>query len=56
MSVIARAFRLHTYLHQPILQQMQLAIILIGALFWVEARLQGCLLYTSDAADEAYDV
>lgn len=41
MSVIARAFRLHTYLHQPILQQMQLAIILIGALFWVEARLQG---------------
>lgn len=40
MRSLALAFRQH-YLSQPILCQMQVAIIIIGALFWVEARLQG---------------
>lgn len=41
MMTIVRALRQHTYLHQPILQQMQVAIIFIGSLFWIEARMQG---------------
>ena len=41
MITLARALRRHEYLMQPILQQMQVAIILIGSLFWIEARMQG---------------
>lgn len=41
MITLALALRRHTYLLQPILQQMQVATILIGALFWIEARLAG---------------
>ena len=38
---LALVRRHRSYLAQPILCQMQVAIILIGALFWVEARMQG---------------
>lgn len=41
MSAVAFIIRRHRYLAQPILCQMQVAIILIGALFWIEARTQG---------------
>lgn len=41
MTTLAAILRGHKYLTQPILCQMQLAIILIGAMFWIEARLQG---------------
>lgn len=41
MNTVAFILRRHRYLSQPILCQMQVAIILIGALFWVEARMQG---------------
>ncbi len=41
MRSLAFAIRHYRYLHQPILMQMQVAIIGIGALFWIEARLQG---------------
>lgn len=41
MITLARALRRHECLMQPILQQMQVAIILIGSLFWIEARMQG---------------
>lgn len=41
MNTLAKSLRAHTYLQQPVLCQMQIAVILIGALFWVEARLHG---------------
>lgn len=41
MTTLALTLRQHRYLSQPILCQMQVAVILIGALFWIEARLQG---------------
>ena len=41
MISLARVFRQHTYLSQPILCQMQVAIIFIWSLFWIEARMQG---------------
>lgn len=41
MSALSLILRRRRYLAQPILCQMQVAIIFIGALFWVEARLQG---------------
>ena len=41
MTSMAFILRRHRYLAQPILCQMQVAIIFIGALFWIEARLQG---------------
>ena len=41
MISLARVLRNHSYLSQPILCQMQVAIIFIGSLFWIEARLQG---------------
>lgn len=41
MITLARAMRNHSYLLQPILGQMQISVIFIGALFWIEARLQG---------------
>ena len=41
MITLAALFRRHGYLLQPTLQQLQLATILIGALFWIEARMQG---------------
>ena len=41
MTSMAFILRRHRYLAQPILCQMQVAIIFIGALFWIEARLRG---------------
>jgi hypothetical protein len=41
LSTLAALFRRRGYLLQPVLQQLQLATILIGALFWIEARRQG---------------
>lgn len=41
MRTLALVNRPRAYLAQPILCQMQVAIIMIGALFWIEARLQG---------------
>lgn len=41
MTTLAHSLQRHTYLYQPVLFQMQVAVILIGSLFWIEARLQG---------------
>lgn len=41
MTTLAHSLQRHTYLYQPVLCQMQVAVILIGSLFWIEARLQG---------------
>ena len=41
MISLARTLRNHDYLSQAVLCQMQVAIIFIGSLFWIEARLRG---------------
>jgi hypothetical protein len=41
MKSLAVALRQKLYLSQPVLSHMQIAIVIIGALFWIEARLQG---------------
>lgn len=41
MNTLVKSLRAHNYLQQPVLCQMQVAVILIGAMFWIEARLQG---------------
>ncbi len=41
MTTLAHSLQRHAYLYQPVLCQMQVAVILIGSLFWIEARLHG---------------
>ena len=41
MRTLAATSRHSHYLSQTVLCQMQIAVVLIGALFWIEARMQG---------------
>jgi hypothetical protein len=41
MNTLSAILRRQRYLAQPILCQMQFSIIFVGAMFWIEARIDG---------------